>query len=307
VTDAPHNTVVATFRRPADARDAALDLERRVPSRSAVETFGQTVLLALATEDDAGRRQWLATFQGKAADVFVATPQAPARTQFSCLASSADAAASIEQEAGDYFLGPAMHLIPPWADPDARTPAERAAHTHARRTYARLLRSTGEVHADPRMQGLSRKMLETVRSGDAAESQRLRGEQERLVAELKRSRIARLRAEQDADIAVVDRYQALIGGSAQQPDSKRMSAEIGPSLGQLELIDGVPDPKRSASGAMGFLGRQGLLVNMPFLRFGSTFEGPAAMVRWLQSKGCTDFRYQFSVGSEIGLDAEEEE
>ena len=37
-------------------------------------------------------------------------------------------------------------------------------------------------------------------------------------------------------------------------------------------------------------------MSLPFVRFDDMLEGPPALVRWLQSKGCVDFRYPFDVG-----------
>lgn len=306
LTAAPHNVVVASFGTPVEARAASADLQRRAPGRSAFATLGQTVLLALPAEDDAARQAWLATFQGKVADVFVSTPRAPASVQLSCLAPSAATAAAIEEEASGYFLGNRMHLIPPWIDPDTRRPEERAAHARARRTYARLTRWSLEVFSNPRMTDLSAKMLVAQRSGDTAELTRLRGERERLLAELRGDHVRKLRAEPGVDLAVVDRYEAWGGDGRRQDHHERLSAEIGPLLGQLPLVDGAPETKSAALAATGAVAREGLLLRMPLLRFSSTFEGPLAFLRWLRSQGCTDFRYQFAVGYEAPSEGDEE-
>ncbi len=58
------------------------------------------------------------------------------------------------------------------------------------------------------------------------------------------------------------------------------------------------EPKDHALSATGFLVRTGQTVNLPYLRFASSFAGPPAMVRWLRAKGCAGFRYQLSAGGE---------
>jgi Zn-dependent protease len=304
--DAPHNVVVATFETADRAREARLAVERRALAGSATATFGHTLLLALPTSDDAGRKEWLAAFQGQTKDLFVATPQTPANAQLSCVATSESSATAIEQEAGDYFLGRGMHLIPPWIEPDARTPEERLAHARARRTYGRLVRSSVDVFADPRLAELPGKMLAARQAGDIAESTRLQAEQERVAAEVRRAQIEKLLAGPDVDATVVERYRALVP-ETHRPYELANLAEMGPLLGQLAIRDGSPEPRSNAFRASGFLGRNGLLVSMPYLRFESAFAGPPAMVRWLQASGCTDFRYGFTLGSEIEDEDEEED
>lgn len=305
LTAAPHNVIVATFADAAAAREAGLEAQKRARPGSATTAFGDTVLLGLPAGDDEGRKEWLAAFSGKAKDVFVTTPKTPAIAQLSCVARTEQAAVAIEQEVGDYFHGQGMHLIPPWIDPDVRTAEERLAHARARRTYRRLVQWTAEGLTDPRMTDLPLKELAARKAGDTAESERLSAERGRLFAELQRAHIEKLVGEPDVDVAVADRYRAIVPNGAAPIDEARL-AEIAPLLGQLALVDGSPDPRSHALAASGFLGRTGLLLTMPFLRFESAYAGPPAMARWLRSMGCTDFRYQFSVGGGIGSPDEEE-
>jgi hypothetical protein len=71
------------------------------------------------------------------------------------------------------------------------------------------------------------------------------------------------------------------------------------------VTEGEPEAKSSALAGTGIVSREGLLVNMAFVRFVDTFEGPPAAVRWLHAAGCGDFRYQFAVGYEAEADDDE--
>jgi hypothetical protein len=302
---APHITVIATFADAGRARDALGTVQGRATPGLGAETIGQSLLVSVPAADDAARKQWLAELQPKAQDVFVATAAAPAMLQLSCLASSEAVAKAIEQEVGDYLSTSHLHVLAPWADPDPRTPAERERHTRARRTYARLVRIPGEVFGDPSLKALAQRMLEAHRTGDAAEADRLRKERDARLVTLRHERALLLRAAPDADPDVVDRYENLFAEPAPRKDPKRAIADLGPLMGQVLLVDGVPDPAAAAPSAEGFLTREGLLLHAPFLRFADSFHGPPRALRWLQAKGCSDFRYQLRPGSLLDADGDE--
>ncbi len=297
VTLEPHNTLVATFGSVEEAWGAMAEVEREPPSRLAVAVLERTLLLALPEADDASRRRWLETLQKDGVEVFVATPEAPASMRLSCLASTAENAQTIEQETSDYFHAADLGVIPPWSEQDSRTPADRLAHARARRTYARL-RVEGSAANDPGMEDFASRMKAALRAGDTVEVKRLRAERLRLTAELRAARLAKLGAEEGMDAAVVNGYQGLLPDSAERADSEKVAASIGSLLGQMR-VDGDRDPANRAVAAAGYLTRQGLLLNLPILTFGSTFAGPPALVRWLQARGCTDFRYDFMSPSDL--------
>jgi hypothetical protein len=203
-----------------------------------------------------------------------------------------------------------MHLVPPWMDRDTRTEAERLAHTRARRTWRRLGEWPTEVYADPRLTQLLEKRQAASKLGDAAQSKRLAVEHEQLVLELRRAHAARVMAAPDADPRVAEAYRELVLDAPldrsedvfeQEPDAFRpvdpkRAARIAPLLGQLPAAETAAEPKDHALSATGFLARTGQLVNMPYVRFGSSFAGPPAIVRWLRAKGCAGFRYQLRAG-----------
>jgi Zn-dependent protease len=81
------------------------------------------------------------------------------------------------------------------------------------------------------------------------------------------------------------------------PETPKPSEEMSPLLGRFPGTDEVGAPgMASPTSARGGVLRHDLLITMPYLQFGSLFEGPPAVVHWLQSRGCTDFRYEFKSG-----------
>jgi Zn-dependent protease len=298
----PHETVVASFATATEARQAFVTAQSG-PSHTARRLFGQSLLVALPPGDATARERWLGSLEGLASTVFVATPETSARIQLSCLAPSADVASRIEEDLGNYFLAAAMHIVPPWLEGDARTPAERARHARARRTYAQLARAPAVAYQDPRLMEYLEKMGE---ARDTREAERLRSEHLALGAELRAKEIDRIRQVPETDGDVVARYQALFAGGPDSVDPGRMTAELGPLLGQLELTDGKPKPAAGAFAATGGISRQGLLLAMPFLRFEDPFQGPPALVKWLRDRGCSDFRYALTPGFVPGQDGEED-
>jgi len=314
--EAPHNVVVASFGSTAEAERTAREIQQQARTQAAAATFGRSVLLALPAADDAARQEWLGAFQGKAADVFVATPSTPAHLQISCEARSEPAAAAIEEEARDYFQAPRMGLVPPWIDRDTRTEAERLAHARARRTYARLQRWPVEVLQDPRLAELGLKQQAALKAGDTTQTRQLAAQQQQLMLELRRAQLARVMASADDDPRVAAAYRELVLDApaarsvaeihedldeldARGALDSAQTARIAPLLGQLPASGGAAHPSDHPLSATGVLTRTEKLVNLPFVRFGSSFAGPPALVRWLRAKGCAGFRYQLSPGFDV--------
>jgi hypothetical protein len=173
------------------------------------------------------------------------------------------------------------------------------------------------------MKELYQKQATALKAGDTAEAHRIDAERAKLVLELRRAHVSKLMAEPDIDATVAERYRTLVLDRAQSPDGGGEPTEaleagpggivteqltaIGPLLGQLpDATGGGSERAEHKLSAWGVLIRTGPLVNMPLLRFESSFAGPPAMVRWLSAKGCADFRYQLRVGSNVRDEADED-
>ncbi|HET9316161.1 MAG TPA: site-2 protease family protein [Vicinamibacteria bacterium] len=300
-SEAPHNTVVATFGDPGRASSASAGVRTKLPAGAGIGRFGETLLVALPAADDAARKDVLAAMQSQGADVFVATPDMAATLSLSCEAETIEAATAIEQEASAYFLASPLKVVPPWAEGDTRTPSERASHDQARRTYARVVRASGDASTGPAAVEHLRKVMAARRAGDAAEAERLLREHKELLARQRTDQMEKLRSEPGVDVALIDRYRSIVGRPG---EAEELAAALGPYLGQLRQ-DG-PDPRGNSS-AMGFLTRENRRIALPYVRFASAFHGPPAMTRWLLAQGCGDFRYRFQPGVPVSDLGEEED
>lgn len=294
-------TVVANF---ADApRAGAAMAEAKSATGEDVRTrlFGQSLLVSLPAGDVAARERWTTRLRPAAAEVFVATAERPAMLRLACVARTGEAADAIQREAGDYLRGSHLQLIAPWSEDDARSQEQRERHARARRTYAEL-GSLPELATDPQLQDLRARMLQAHRGTDKDGVQRLVREQAERLTALRREHASKVRAQPGMDPEVVDLVASL--QTADGPaDPRREFAALGPLLGQVALIDDRPAPGAARASAHGLLNRESQLLHAPFLQFADTFQGPPLALRWLQSKGCTDFRYAIASGD---FDDEEE-
>jgi hypothetical protein len=170
-----------------------------------------------------------------------------------------------------------------------------------------------EVFKDPRLAALAEKQQAAVKAGDTVQTRQLAAQQQQLVLELRRAHVARVMASADDDPRVAEAYRELVldaptaRSEAEVGDDleglgtgglldSAQTARIAPLLGQLPASGSAGDAREHPLSATGVLARTETLVSVPFVRFGSSFAGPPALVRWLRAKGCSGFRYELSAG-----------
>lgn len=270
----PCETVVANFATASDAHEAFAAFKNEGPARQALRLFGQSLFVSLGTCAAPARDGWIEQLSRRTGDVLVASAGTAARARLAFAPPSQQEADRIDKEIADYFLAAPLHPVPPWFAPDARTPERRAQHDRARRTYAQLM---GRPGVDPFAS-------DPVGSYESHNNWIL--------------------DQFDTDAKVAAMHKRLFPFRTAKWDRRRLAAEMGPLLGQLELTGGKPAPRAAALEATGTVwyelwpGHRGYLLSVQFLRFGDPSEGLAAMVAWLGGRGCTDFRYDFVPGTE---------
>ena len=136
VSAAPHNLLVATFKKHSQAEMEFQDLTPQLPATGRLVLFGDSLLLALPAADDAAREKWFDQLQAATTNVFVAISNQPVSLHLRCVAPTLTTATNLSLDLQNYFYHPGMHLIPPWSS-EYSSPAF-ATNRHAREFLGQL-------------------------------------------------------------------------------------------------------------------------------------------------------------------------
>jgi len=328
--------IIATFATQEEARQEYEQLRQTTPAADLV-AFGQTVCIALPASDDLTRIRLLSHLEQRAEDVFVDSRRFPTWLTLVCRAPSVDKAQAIENESENYFQAAEMLcLIPPWSDHelDRRTDNERLRHETARAIH-RTLGGTRPTES-PEMQALSDELARAARRNDEVEYQQLLKKRAILQDQLRTRELERIRdrAEGSIERELADLYVRLhlaeqtehaassmparpvedaepvaeeSAERLQKEDfarqwwdrTRRRREELAPLMGRLPLpADGSrPPPETLRYSAAGYAERAAAKVTFS-VTFRNVFVGAPALVQWLQSRGCTGFKYEFSSDSD---------
>jgi hypothetical protein len=204
----------------------------------------------------------------------------------------------------EYFSAAnSMRLIPPWQPGDERSPAERAKHQKARQTYVKLQQASSEYYKDPMLRASQQKYARAYRQGDVTEMKRVETEQRVLGERLIKKRHESIRAEgvDKVDLQLIELYAQLprINGTNYDVYRKALTG-LAPRLGELRCDQ--PDNSARFAAKSGTVSRATLLLTFHWLTFDQLGDGLPAMVEWLCSKGCVDFKYDLRQG--FGFDTE---
>ncbi len=287
------SNLIAMFDDEPRALRAFEQLRPQLPPNAIMERFGQSLILSLPASDDVTFRKWHQQMQQQTQQLFVDDPSADCILSLSCAAPDEAKAKQIREETFAYFSLPMMHLIPPWSPADSRSPQQRQQHAAARRTYLELAALDGQVDERPEMQALMHKFEEAYAKKDQDQIQRLQAQSETLAHKLWLEQAEQLRRRPGQDVTVIDRYSALYRQNIPYPQFvKRLTPEIGPALGQLPLQNGKPTPQAARySTVSGVPVAKRSQLTFYWLQFEDVAQGAPALVRWLQSQGCADFKY----------------
>ena len=288
-------TVLATFTRPAAARDAFVAVQAQLPPGAGAALFGQTLVLS-SVDADAAARQWSAAATAGARDTLTASADTPVELNVSCTATDEGGAEALSTSLQDFFSLPAeLRLIPPWASPDPRSPELRARHEQARTTYVRLENAGYEIYDDPRWKTLMRGAAQARKAGDKARAEALYADGRKLAHTAQVDGVASLRTSGDAglDLGVVDAYAMLLG--ATPPEGQELDlTSLAPALGALS--EGADGPAAQFA-SVGDAWSNGRRLAVEGVVFDDLFHGPAALVAWLRANGCADPHYEFAPAS----------
>ncbi len=299
-------TVLATFPTTDAARVAYAAQADSLPDGARLKLFGQSVILDLP-DGHAGTADVFAE-QFRSEDAEVAINASPFDTWWDvdCIAPSEQVAQEIEDQARLYFEIPlAMCAIPPWSPEHDLT--ER--HLLARRTYQQLNRGP-DLDDDATLMELSNQLDRAYEMEDDALIERLEEEYSRRETDLMAEYRERLRNRDAEQVhgALIDAFEAM----PQYVDATNLSeaeatarAEeytkrvgqwqltVGAHMGQLPLLDGQEEPGAQRYSTTGYVRREGTHVFFVRLPFVQMYDGPQALIGWLNELGCTDYHYGF--------------
>ena len=295
-------TIIANFRNRAAAESAWRQMTNTIPDAAEAKLVGESLLLAFPMTADEHRLSFFERIQLLSTNVAVDSTNFHVSFQLSCLASNEAHARAIEGEMEAYLEQTAlMHLIPPWA---SNVPApDRQRFMRARQTYAKLDELTASLYTNATLIALSKQMMAARRAGNSAKLARLTDEETRKREQLRNEAILRVRADAQADQAVVDAYDELLKqrDGLKSIDYRDAMRKFGGRLGQLPLSGDEPEPAVLRHSALyGVCHRAGLLINFYGVTFHDAAAGAPAMIEWLCNQGCIGFQYDFELGMSFG-------
>ena len=294
------NLIVATFGRHAAAAAAFQSLTNQLPADSALQLFGDTLLLPLPNEDEAARANWVQELQKRTKDVFVDNTNYHAAFSLVCVAPTAKTAEAIQAQLQGYFQTlPDRALVPPWQPQDQRTLAQREADDLARQTYLRLQESGYQTATNAELNALAEQVASAERVGDSARLKSLRDQIFALNRKVTDEAIAQIRAgvSGPADTKVVDLYIALTASetTTNSAASEAVRNQLAQELGRLDNASLQAGGDRW-SARFGSVSSKGLYLHINLVSFNRLDHGPQALSAWLCDQGCIGLRYEFGAG-----------
>jgi Zn-dependent protease len=297
-------TIVATFSAQPKAEAAFKEMRSRLTETVTVRLFGDSILVTLPNDDEAGRKKWLEEFSTQTTNTFVDSTNLHAGVTLMCLARTAEEAKALEQEAQEYF-GAAYHmpLTPPWLPGDERSEIQRAQHRKARQTFTKLQATSGSYYKDSTWRATQTRLARAQQQGDNAEIKEIQAEQRDLMKQVVQKERERLRSEGPGkvDLELIDLYAALPEVTGTNYNVYRDALKgLAPRLGELK-----GDAAKRFMTRSGSVSRAGLLLTFSWLTFEQLGDGLPAFTEWLCTKGCRDLKYNFHQGF-AGLENDDE-
>jgi Zn-dependent protease len=294
--------VVATFASGAAAKTALAELQGDLGPGMQATLFGESVIVSFPANDTAIRKQYFDRLHGKSKDVTAHSPAMPASLRVKCLAQDLAAAQSMEDEVAAYTSpNRSGNLIPPWSKLDDRNEKERSQHELARRTFLAASRQATKVGttAFP-----AEEIGEARRRGDMVEVRRLFDEHRRTRQEALKKAYQSMRADPRWDAQVMDYYLSTL---VPRKDSVEQFRALAANMGTIPTAEGKPSARINETARFGFVQRSERSLDFIQFHFIDILVGPALFVRWLESRGCSDFHYDFDTSLGTGQEDEDDD
>ena len=304
----PHNLLVATFKKHELAANEFSQLTTQLPPASRLTLFGDSVLLALPTSDDAAREKWFEQLQTATTNVFVAVSNQPVFANFHCIAPTLSTATNLVRDLKDYLeAGAGMRLVAPWS-PEFQSPGF-AAKRDARREWRRIGLAVSKALKDPALEDYSKKILAAARRGSRSEAARLGVEERQLEEKLQAQARDQLRASATNPVVpvLVDLNAALAKlNYTNRVERAALLHQVAAQLGEVKDDGDRPAPgSESVGAAAGVISRHGLMIEMSWVQLNAAAAGLPALAGWLCDQNCAGIKYDLIGGfGGLGDDAD---
>jgi Zn-dependent protease len=282
------NTMVATAEEPSAAKRWFAAATNRLPASATLSVIGDSVFLTLPAADEAAREKWFEELQVLSTNLFVVLTNRPVSLSLMFITPEMMTATNLQRELVDYFGATGgFESIPPWS-----SLADEPAFAKTRRSreqWRAIGERTAEVWRDPQFKAMSRQMSAAARRGAQTEMARLAKEQTRLREDLSQRAYDRLRSD-GFDGELLDlhaRYSSLTAG-----ERRAVLSRLAERLGGLSAPPTAAQQAAARDSATGFVQRQGLILELPWLSFKDATTGLPAFVHWICQRRCLDLKYE---------------
>ena len=294
---AVRNLVVATFKNHAKAKMAFATLVSQTPTNATITWFGDSVLLALPVEDDAGRNREFDQLQLLTTNLFVALSNQPVVVNLNFLAPTAADATNIVRDLNNYLgAGVGLHLIAPWSL-EARAP-DFSTYNHARQEWHRINEDIGNIADDAAVEAYAKKISVAIKRGDEAQRSQLLEAQKQARADAVAREIQNLRSDptNPVDGVLLDLQARLTElNDTNREGRAAIYRELAPKLGRVKFAGDVPAPGADDAGAgTGTVTQHRLLVEVSWMSLNDAPTSLPLLCNWLASQKCKLMRYDFA-------------
>ena len=292
------NTIVATLPEGRKLGATFQTLTTRMPSTASLTLLGDTLLLALPSNEDTETRTWLQELRGVAEVTFLDNTNSPARFTLTCTALNTNLAESLKKELAQYLSNSEeMLLIPPWMPDHPTAPKLHEQHLKARDTFAKAQRTRWAGLGTPALKTLSKAISQARKEGDQGQLEALQKQKEDLTGKIQSRNLETLRngSTESVDTALLELYSSLPVGPLQANlETKVILQKMAERMGQLPLTNGLPSAEAlSLTTQSGWASSTNLQLTLVGVSFTSISHGAPALVNWLCANGCTNLKYDF--------------
>jgi len=280
-------TLVASLRNHTAAQRQFTALRTQLPANTSLTLIGDSILLTVPATDDNARERWFGEFQSFDTNTFVALTNQGIGVSLMFVAPTAAAATNLVEDLREYFaVAQFGNLVAPWSPKAAGADYETARQ--ARRTWHAIGTNTAAAWNSARVQDLDRQVMAARKRGALTQAERLMAEQEETRQQEETAVYARLRERgMDSELLTLHaKFAATPYTNA--AERAALGHEIALKLGPSTANSTISDPIKAVSG---FVGQQGLLVEVNWMSFKEISAGLPIMIDWLCRKGCLSIKY----------------